>query len=42
MLLSMVMVNRGVLAPVSILNGIYERSRLYDPSFTTGYREATE
>ena len=25
-----------------ILNGIYERSRLYDPSFTTGYREATE
>ena len=24
------------------LDGVYDRSRLYDPSFTTGYREATE
>ena len=24
------------------LDGVYDRSRLYDPSFTTGYREASE
>ena len=36
-------INRTALVIVGdILNGIYERSRLYDPSFTTGYREATE